>query len=776
MSVEVPEGTLVPTHDPRVPALAMLLDDDATTRWLRGAVGAVRPVGEARVRHLRHKPGTSVQAWVVIEAPDGGASWHAVVLGTAVGGEVKRAKLARSASRRGTWAIGDDGGADRAAAGSGPLALAVGHAADRPLGALAPLLLGGATTLRHNPGRRWVGRSDSGDLLKVSAAGRETTAVRAAALLAAHGVPTPGVLEHGDGLLRLEWWQGRTLEVGFDVASSGAPGACGAEELPQDVLLSFGALVAALHAVPVAGGSPLGHVTSHGDLSPDQVLRRPDGSLALLDLDRFTVAPPAADLGSVLGDLLARVSTGSPGADLDAVGERAWSLLLPVLDGYRSAGGRVGDAAVLAAGARSLLTRVAEPWRRREPDAVEEAGRRRDLALRLPELLATPRRRAAPAPAPAPARWSPPDRVTLDGTVHEVLRAWPRGRDHALLELGAADGSSRGAEAFSGEPAARKRLAASPGARLLASPAKPGWVLVHPREVDAALPALAERLALGESVVVHRPGRRAVLRGPGPNAPFVKVLRRGRAADATGRHRALAAVLAVSGADVRTAEIVWEDGDALATGGLPGVTLLRFGQDAVGDGAHEAAWSAVGRLLRALRAHDGEADGEATPSIPVHDARAEHATTLAWLEPVLAWGLLPDVAPAEVAAALAPLLREAPEPRALLHRDLHDQQVLVAPDGSLGLLDLDTVARGESALDLANLLAHLDLRQRQGLLTPERRRRAHDALLASADPGPATLARLPAHLVAARLRLAAVYAVRPRWRSLASGLLRDTLR
>ncbi|GMA33457.1 hypothetical protein GCM10025875_34490 [Litorihabitans aurantiacus] len=257
-----------PTHDPRVPALAMLLDDAATARWLReaglevGDGGAgdggvdVGGAGDgARVRYLRHKPGTSVQAWVEVAAPDGGPVRHAIVLGTAAGGGAKRSKLARSAARRGTWAVSgaddariedavaDDARAEaartddaRAAGADGTRAIAVGHAADRALPALAPVLRTGVVTLRHNPGRRWVGRSATGELVKVSAPGREATAAHGARVLAAHGVPTPPVLESGGGLLRLDFWPGTTLEG----------------RLVEPDLEMCGRLVARLHAIPVA--------------------------------------------------------------------------------------------------------------------------------------------------------------------------------------------------------------------------------------------------------------------------------------------------------------------------------------------------------------------------------------------------------------------------------------------------------------------------------------------------------------------------------------------
>ncbi|PWD51529.1 hypothetical protein C8046_13555 [Serinibacter arcticus] len=743
--------------DPRLPGLAVLLDDDATTWWLRGH----GVPGRARVRYLRHKPGTSVQAWVEIVRPDGGTE-HAIAQATAPDDAAKLRKLVRSAQARGTWAV---------AAGS---VVVAGHAADRPLPALAPVLAAGGTTLRHNPGRRWVGRSADGDLVKVGRPGREAVAVAAAHALAEHGVATPPVLEHGGGLLRLGWWSGRTLEHELTAALDGGA-------LAGDRLAAVGALVASLHAVRPVGDDD-GGVASHGDLSPDQVLVRDDGRLALLDLDRFTTAPPEADLGSFLGDLLARacsrwVEHGA--ADpLDEVARRAWGVLAPVLVGYREAGGTVLDEAVIDAGVASLRSRADEPWRRREPRAAHAVAARHRLVRTAADVLGRhPAARATAAPslrhppeAPRPQGWT--DAVVLAGVRHEVLRGWPRPDGVVLLELGAADEVRRGAELHPDEASARARAARSPGAEIVATGTPGGGrLLMHPMGSDARLPALADRLARGERIVVHRPGRRAVLRGPGAADPYVKVTRRGRASDAVARHRVLAAHLAGT---ARAAEIREAGGDAVVLAPLPGASLLRLGGDAgVPVGTLAAAWGGVGRMLRALRRAPTTG---AVAGLPVHDAEAERRTALAWVGPALERGLLPAVDRPEVEEALAELTQGTPAAEGLLHRDLHDQQVLVADDGALGLLDLDTAARGESVLDLANLLAHLGLRERQGLLTPERREAAEAALLDALDPDEVELARTAAYVRSARLRLAGVYALRPRWRGVAEDLLREALR
>ncbi len=50
----------------------------------------------------------------------------------------------------------------------------------------------------------------------------------------------------------------------------------------------------------------------------------------------------------------------------------------------------------------------------------------------------------------------------------------------------------------------------------------------------------------------------------------------------------------------------------------------------------------------------------------------------------------------------------------LLHRDFFDKQVVVDADGRPGLLDFDTLAAGEAAVDVANMLVHLELRRCSG--------------------------------------------------------------
>ncbi|MDP9398929.1 MAG: phosphotransferase, partial [Actinomycetota bacterium] len=139
-----------------------------------------------------------------------------------------------------------------------------------------------------------------------------------------------------------------------------------------------------------------------------------------------------------------------------------------------------------------------------------------------------------------------------------------------------------------------------------------------------------------------------------------------------------------------------------------------------------------------------------------------------WLAAAAAAGaLLPEVEGAadDLLAELGAALGGPPARPTLLHRDLHDKQVLVGAGASgapsLGILDADLAAIGEPALDLANLLVHLDLRAAQGTVPVATAQACVEAVLAGYDPDDEVRRRLPAYALATRLRLLGVYAFRP---------------
>jgi aminoglycoside phosphotransferase (APT) family kinase protein len=146
-----------------------------------------------------------------------------------------------------------------------------------------------------------------------------------------------------------------------------------------------------------------------------------------------------------------------------------------------------------------------------------------------------------------------------------------------------------------------------------------------------------------------------------------------------------------------------------------------------------------------------------------HDAAAEVEVARRWVAQAGAFGLL-ERATTPVRAALDALdgFRTEPAGRpAYLHRDLHDKQLLVTDSCRVGMLDFDLAATGEPALDLANLLVHLELRTLQGMCPSEKATACARALVDGYAPGPDTWRRLPGYALAARLRLAAVYSFRP---------------
>jgi aminoglycoside phosphotransferase len=118
-------------------------------------------------------------------------------------------------------------------------------------------------------------------------------------------------------------------------------------------------------------------------------------------------------------------------------------------------------------------------------------------------------------------------------------------------------------------------------------------------------------------------------------------------------------------------------------------------------------------------------------------------------------------------------LRKKESKMVLIHRDFYDKQVFISPNGSVGILDFDTLCTGEAALDLANVLVHVELRRVQRLCTEERAARAAKALLEGYDPHPEIYRRLNSYADASRLRLACVYSTRPQESEAARAMLRQ---
>ena len=351
---------------------------------------------------------------------------------------------------------------------------------------------------------------------------------------------------------------------------------------------------------------------------------------------------------------------------------------------------------------------------------------------------------------------------------YRLVRAWPRGRDHALAELRADDGTSVAAQWFSDPAALQAAAGKAPAPARVA-----GDVLLQPDGADARLRALPTVLTeAGARLVSHRPGRRAVVQVTDPDGTvreYIKVVRPTRAAD-LARRGGLVATLVED--EVPVPRLV--DESALERGVLrwsvvPGRTLHDLGAAGEWNPAQaRAAWESAGRAVAQLHA--------ASPTrVPERHGGGQELDVIAdWLDPAVAHGLLDadlvakageHVTAALEAAATDPVL-------GVLHRDLHDKQLLLDDAGNVGMIDVDTLAVGERALDVANLLVHLELRQAQGLLSTELARAAREGFLAGLDAPNLPAERVAAYAAATRLRLAGVYAFRPRWHQVATALLR----
>lgn len=269
------------------------------------------------------------------------------------------------------------------------------------------------------------------------------------------------------------------------------------------------------------------------------------------------------------------------------------------------------------------------------------------------------------------------------------------------------------------------------------------WSLA-PYATDPALPDLSPE-ADGD-LVVHRLGRRAVVIDASRVSKLVR----------PGRARRLAppeALRPFRQAGLRTAEVIDRGPSHVSLELLPGRSLHDLG-----DGGM-AGWERLARVWPAAV--------RAAAALPEHTAAHEAAVLRTWLGRTRAAGAL-DVLDAlagrgrierEAERACA-ALGEAGGPPVVSHRDLHDGQLLW--DGrELSLLDLDTAATAEAALDLGNLTAHVDLMRVQGRLSTT----AHDRVLGLLDDMAARLPtgsrRLRAYRDASLLRLVLIHVFRP---------------
>lgn len=289
-------------------------------------------------------------------------------------------------------------------------------------------------------------------------------------------------------------------------------------------------------------------------------------------------------------------------------------------------------------------------------------------------------------------------------------------------------------------------------------------LVLQPHGVDPRLPALASLMASpGSRLLSHRPGRRAVVWRGGPDgAHFAKAVRPSRSAHVIETHR-LAFSLPERAFEVASIVTASHEQGLLVTAAIHGTCLHDMSTD--DRGLFLEAYRSVGEALRSLHA-------TAPMGLAIHDAEAEASMLATRMECA---GVFAEHLHASLdtpAIGVLDALRAPSSRLTLVHRDLYDKQVIVRGEERVGLLDFDTLAAGEPAIDLANMLAHLELRVLQGTLAPELAHLAANEFLAGygRDVAAGESPRIAAYLDASRLRLAILYAFWPKWSALSGAL------
>jgi aminoglycoside phosphotransferase len=326
----------------------------------------------------------------------------------------------------------------------------------------------------------------------------------------------------------------------------------------------------------------------------------------------------------------------------------------------------------------------------------------------------------------------------------ELVRSWPRSAEHLLLDLrlmNGANGSSTAGQWFSSSDQARMVAEATNGSTCI------GQFVFQPGGADRALRPLRAMVAEPTTELIsHRAERRAVLRERSTSGVrFTKVVPRKKL---PGLHRATARAAAFP---LRTPAVEQVDPQrgTVTTAALPGVPL----HELLRSTRAEAACMATGAALAAVHRIPVPAD------LPEHSLADEQEVARTWQAWAAAFGAPLAFHPSETANAVQDAEPADRRAVAVVHRDFHDKQVLVADDDTVGILDFDLAAVGDPALDLANLLVHLQLRQRQGMLTDSSP--LEHAVLLGYQPSAELLSRLPRYMSLTWTRLAAVYAFRP---------------
>ncbi|MFV0407124.1 MAG: phosphotransferase family protein [Propioniciclava sp.] len=358
----------------------------------------------------------------------------------------------------------------------------------------------------------------------------------------------------------------------------------------------------------------------------------------------------------------------------------------------------------------------------------------------------------------------------LDVLGWQVEVGLPRSLDQVLLRLRTPGGKTVAGQWFHSAERARHVARQTQMVCPDASVSQPAVrILTQADGADRKLAALAALTGRpGARLVAHRPERRGVVaHDDAGQACYTKVVRPGRLTAATPPPLPGIRQPAVLEADPIRGTVT--------TAALPGRTLhALLAEPADRRPALTAAGTALARLHAIPPAIlPGSQPGQA----PTHGPAAEIDVLRRWWRLAAGLGVAPAHIEPTVRRTETALLNTDPA-LSVLHRDLHDKQLLLddAAGGThVGLLDLDLLTMGDPALDLANLVVHLELRARQGRFPLDQVQPLVAALTAGYRPDTRTRAAFAAYQLATRLRLQFVYAFRPASRAAAAALITDPL-
>lgn len=299
------------------------------------------------------------------------------------------------------------------------------------------------------------------------------------------------------------------------------------------------------------------------------------------------------------------------------------------------------------------------------------------------------------------------------------------------LSAGSIIGTAPELQVLVGTPAADRDL---PGVALLTDPDRRPLLLHRLLRTGPQVDAAAE-----PTLLRYKPHRRWVGLLPTYTGGQV-VLRIQRPATARAAASSLAAL--VAGAP-RTPRLIgfYERRGVLAAEYLPGIPA---------QSAAAEQLSPVGQMLAALHRRT-------CPALPERTLTAEAQQVRAAADQLGV--LVPDLTEraADLAERIAAELAALPEIRLPVHGDFSADQAVIGPDGSTGLIDLDSAGLGDPAADLGCAEATLVAGVILGHQTDTERGHRMSALqagYAEAD-GPADADRVAVHLAAHLLRLTA---------------------